>query len=267
MTIYSRALIVFALLLFSFAFAEDKQPRSRDKINEAPQNEPSSKIDKIKRELKKNRQSSKSSADEGDDDIWADLALRILSHTIPEGFSFSYSPYPYYGRGLFIRETPATMPVFIRSYLSTFNGFNEIRSTHLGLKLKFFTGVGLNYEYAGISQDILSYESNLKMHTCAAVLNIITNERGSFELEFGARRIIDIGTGGTIGIEFELAPHNPIIVHSRINLAKINGNNTNDFLIGIGYNIKQLEIFAGYRQFNLANAVLRGPELGLILRL
>ncbi len=257
------ALALSSILLFSAAPAEEKPPRDDDKKKDTNVEKPPGKLEKAKEDLKKKNEQESSHEDDG---VWGEFVFDVLLRTIPEAFAYAYAPYPYYEKGLFIKTPPQSRPVYIVGDISTFSGFNDIKGKSIGLKLKIFTGIGFEYHYLTLSETFMAHESNLNIHSYAAILNILTDESGSLEFKFGARKIIDIGTGPLIGFELEIAPFPPVMADIRIGLARVNGHNVNDYAASVGYCLKQLELFAGYKQENLGESVVRGPEMGLKIR-
>ncbi len=261
------ALILSLILSLTAATAQEKPPRDDEKKRDDAAEKPAGKLEHAKDELKRKKQKSERVTNDDEDDVWSDLVFHILINTIPDGFSYAYAQYPYYEEGLYVKGSPGSRPVYIVGEVSGFSGLNDIKGKSLGLKLKLFTGFGFDYDYVALEETYLAQETSLKMHSYAAALNFLTDERGSLEIKFGARKVIDIGTSPLVGFELDIAPVSPVIANLQIGLAKINGHNMNDYRIGIGYCLRQLEMFAGFKQENLGEATVRGPEIGLRIRL
>jgi|GEM_PF-5841752 len=261
------ALVLSLILLLSAAIAGEKPPRDDDKKKDATAEKPKGELEKAKDELKKKKQKSEQDSSDDDDDLWAEFVFDVLVNTIPEAFGYAYAPYPYYEKGLLMKGSPGIRPIYIVGDISVFSGLDDIKGKNIGIKLKFFTGLGFEYDYLNLNQTFMAHETNLNIHSYAAALNILTDERGSFEFKFGARKVIAIGTSPLMGLELEIAPFPPVITDMRIGLARVNGQSINNYAVSIGYCVKQLELFAGYKQETLGESAVRGPEIGLKIRL
>jgi hypothetical protein len=264
---YLLAIILAVGLVAAPLKADDKKPREDKDKKETPREKPESKLDKIKDRVKEKSEESDPYDNRAESDIFDYLNLiQFLVEYYPENLHYSYSPYPFYDKGLFQKMEATNRPVFLETGISAFTGFNKITATGINAKLKLFTFAGFEYNYWGLSQKTRYFDSDLKIHRVGGVLNILTGTYGLLELKFGYTKIIDVGGGPMFGLEGTLAPVYPLIMRGGMHLSSINSNNIGDYLVSVGFALRPIEIFAGYRVFSFAGENIDGPTGGVIFR-
>jgi hypothetical protein len=266
---YWIAFIIAVALLIAPLKADDKKPRDEKDKKETPKDEPENKLDKAKDRLKEKGKDKDDNSyhSDGEADIfdYVNIAEFIIDY-YPENLEYTYSPYPFYDKGLFQRSKAANRPVYLETGISAFTGFNNITATGVNTKLKLFTFIGLEYNYCGLNQKTRYFDSELKIHRFGPVLNLVTCPYGLLELKLGYTKIIDVGGGPMFGLEATVAPVYPLIFRGNMHLSSINNNGVSDSFIGLGFVLRPLEFYGGYRAFSFAGENIGGPTGGMVFR-
>jgi hypothetical protein len=258
-------LILAALsFLFSPVSAQEKEPRDTSDKKEQKQEKPETKLGKIKGELAKEVDEDDDSEDDGSDNsLFADITFNIW-HNLNK--DYVYEPYPYYGRGLFDRDSTLSSPLHFETAASAFRSRSNINGLNFFGKAKFYTLYGLEFKYDGLAENDLFTHDDLKMYRLAGVVNLLTTGFGYLEFKLGAWNLADIDTGPLIGLQTEIAPVHPLLFNLQASFSEINGHNIADYALTIGYAYKYLEICGGYRVFDLAGENIDGPIGGVAFR-
>jgi hypothetical protein len=264
---YWPTILLILVFIAVPAVADDKAPRDDKDKKETPQKQPESNLDKTKDRLKeKGEKKNKHNSNSDEDSDFFMGVVNIFVDYYPENLRYSYAPYPYFEEGMFRQGSASNRPVYLESALSGFTGFNHMKAVSANVKMKFFTFAGIEYNFAKLNEKTRYYDSDMKIHRVAGVLNLLTHTYGILETKFGYTRIIDVGGGPTFGLELTLAPVKPLIFRGNIQLSTINNNQVGDYYLGTGFAAGAVEIFGGYRVFTFPGTNINGPTGGLILR-
>jgi len=231
---------------------------------EQKQENSSTKLDKIKSKLaKRSNDHDDSDDDNSDHSLIADFAFHIW-HDINK--NYTYEPYPYYGGRLFDRDSSLSRPLHIETMISAFRSRSNISGLNFFGKVKLYTLFGLEFQYNGLAENDLLTSSELNMYRLAGVVNLLTTENGFLEFKLGAWNLSNIDTGPLVGFHAEIAPVYPLMLNLQADFSEINGHNIADYELNIGYVYKHLEIYGGYRVFDLAGETIDGPTGGIAFR-
>jgi len=257
-------LILAALCLLSTpVLAQDKQPRETPDKKEREEEKSGTRLDKIKSKLAKQVKDD----DDSDDNSGHSLAARFAFHIWYElNKNYNYEPYPYYGEALFDRDSSLSRPLHFETNVSAFRSRSNINGLNFFGKVKLYTLFGLEFGYNGLAENDLLTSSELNMYRLAGVVNLLTTANGFLEFKLGAWNLSDIGTGPLIGFQAEIAPVYPLMFNLKADFSEINGHNIADYAFGIGYVYRHLEIYGGYRVFDLGGETIDGPTGGIAVR-
>ena len=261
-----KIMLILAALAFlsSPVLAQDKEPRDTvDKKEQKPEKS-GARLDKIKSELvKESAAEDDSDDDDSDNSLFADMTFYIW-HSLNK--NYVYEPFPYYDKALFDRDSSLSRPFHFEAAVSAFRSRSNINGLNFFGKVKLYTLYGLEFQYNGLAENDLFTSANLNMYRAAGVVNLLTIKHGYLEFKLGAWNLVDIDTGPLIGFQTEIAPVYPLIFNLQADFSEINGNNIADYAFSIGYVYKHLEIYSGYRVFDLASENIDGPIGGIAFR-